>query len=93
MLTTYGFLLLPQQDKSFHVLAIELGISVTLYFICAVICLFTLILRRYLGFFGKTELGGPTVSKYLTGLFFVMLWLTYVVVSSLKAYDLIETQF
>jgi len=80
-------------DKSFHVPAAELGFSVTLYSICAVICLFTLILRRYLGFFGKTELGGPTVPKYLTGLFFVMLWLTYVVVSSLKAYDLIETQF
>lgn len=75
--------------KSFHVKAESLGFSVTLYSVCAVLCLLTLVARRYIKFFGNAELGGPSVPKYATGAFFVTLWLLYIVISSLQAYGLI----
>ena len=36
------------------------------------------------------ELGGNTVVKFLTGSVCLMLWATYIVVASLKAYDIIK---
>lgn len=77
-------------DKSFHVPAESLGFSVTLYSACAVLCLLTLVARRQFKIFGNAELGGPTTSKYLTAAFFVLLWLTYIVISSLQAYGIIK---
>ena len=49
----------------------------------ALVCLATLFVRRKV--YGG-ELGGPTGSKYATAAFFVLLWMTYVVVSALQTY-------
>jgi hypothetical protein len=43
-------------------------------------------LRRYIKVFGGAELGGPGKAKYATGIFFIMLWLVYVLISSFVSY-------
>ena len=43
-------------------------------------------LRRVTAFFGNSELGGPTVAKYLTAAVFVGFWMIYVLMASLNAY-------
>ena len=42
--------------------------------------------RRYLKVFGKGELGGPLVPKYLTSAVLMGLWFIYILLSSLQAY-------
>ena len=64
----------------------SLGFSVTVYTICAITTITILMLRRCLGVFGKTELGGPTVPKYISAGILVTLWVLYVVLSSLQTY-------
>lgn len=66
-----------------------LGFSVTMFTICAVTTLCSLMVRRNVAFFGNAELGGPDMPKYLTAGFFVMLWIIYVLLSSLQTYDVI----
>jgi solute carrier family 8 (sodium/calcium exchanger) len=65
----------------YPMIAGSLGFSVVLFCICAVVCIATLYLRRFV--FGY-ELGGSSVPRTLTGLFFIGLWIVYVVVSSLE---------
>jgi len=70
-------------DGGFIVPSGDLGISVMVFAICAILCLGTLMARRkFLGF----ELGGPVVFAKITAVFFVMLWFIYVLVSAIKAY-------
>lgn len=67
----------------------SLTFSVLIFTICSGVCFTVLFLRRYMSWFGKGELGGPTMPKYMTtGLYFT-LWLIYIVLSSLQAYDYI----
>ncbi|EDO45642.1 predicted protein [Nematostella vectensis] len=61
----------------------NLAFSVLVFALCGGVCLFLLVLRRYLY---KGELGGPTLSKWMTGLLLLFLWFIYVVLSSLMAY-------
>eukprot|EP00918_Siedleckia_nematoides_P097649 GHVU01213916.1.p1 GENE.GHVU01213916.1~~GHVU01213916.1.p1 ORF type:complete len:844 (+),score=116.55 GHVU01213916.1:178-2709(+) len=73
------------QGKRFEVPAGSLGFSVIIYTACACVCIAMLMVRRYVGAFGA-ELGGPTGLKIATGIFFVLLWITYVLLSALEAY-------
>jgi len=59
----------------------DLGFSVIVFTICAVVCIFLLLLRRK--FFGG-ELGGPTIPKFASSAFLVFLWFIYVGLSSWK---------
>jgi len=59
--------------------------SVFVFFGFAVVCIAVLIIRRY---YCGGELGGNKMVAQGTSLFFVLLWLGYVTVSALKAYDL-----
>lgn len=81
------------KGKPFEVEAGSLSFSVMVYVILAIISLSILVIRRYVGFLGKAELGGPTVAKYVTACIFVSMWLIYVVLSSLMAYDHINPPF
>nr|XP_039253587.1 sodium/calcium exchanger 3-like [Styela clava] len=67
----------------------NLGFSIAIYSICAVLCTLTLIIRRLTSCSGKTELGGPMPARYISALFFFTLWLTYIMLSALQAYDII----
>jgi len=64
----------------------SLGFSVTIFSVCACLCLGLLLARRkFLG----CELGGPETPKRLSGGLLVGLWIFYVLMSTLKAYELI----
>mmetsp|Transcript_26770 Transcript_26770/g.63741 ORF Transcript_26770/g.63741 Transcript_26770/m.63741 type:complete len:832 (+) Transcript_26770:110-2605(+) len=63
----------------FVVVGGDLGFSVGVFTGLAVVCIATLILRRFL--FGG-ELGGPKVPKMLTGVFLVCLWILYIGLSA-----------
>jgi len=65
----------------FVVPAGDLGFSVIIFGICAVLCLGGMVLRRSL--YGY-ELGGKASTPF--GVFFIMLWLFYVVMSTMKSY-------
>ncbi|KAJ8316782.1 hypothetical protein KUTeg_005666 [Tegillarca granosa] len=79
------------QGKTYEVPAGILSFSVTLYVICAVLGLALLVVRRYVGFFGKAELGGPKGPKIVSGIILIFLWIFYVVMSSLAAYEHVPT--
>ncbi|XP_078068439.1 sodium/calcium exchanger 1b isoform X3 [Mustelus asterias] len=72
------------QGKEFVVLPGNLAFSVTLYTIFAFINFGVLLYRRKPEVGG--ELGGPRTAKILTSAMFTMLWLTYILLSSLEAY-------
>lgn len=66
----------------------SLAFSVTMFCTTACFALAVMMLRRSPKIGG--ELGGPKVSKVLTSMLFVSLWLFYVLMSSLEAYGYIE---
>ncbi|CAG0887576.1 unnamed protein product [Darwinula stevensoni] len=79
------------KGQKFKVSAGNMGFSVTVFTVCAVLTLGLLVLRRYLGIFGKGELGGPKVTKYASAFFLLFLWLAYILLSSLQIYGRINT--
>jgi solute carrier family 8 (sodium/calcium exchanger) len=69
------------KKNAYPMIAGSLGFSVVLFCICAITCIAGLYIRRFV--FGY-ELGGTSGPRTATGLFFIMLWIIYVVVSSLE---------
>jgi len=76
-------------DVGFVVKAGALSFSVVLYAICAILGLGLIMTRRFVPFFGSSELGGPKVGKYASAAFLVLLWISYIVLSSLQTYEVI----
>ncbi|XP_042189556.1 sodium/calcium exchanger 1b isoform X3 [Callorhinchus milii] len=76
------------QGKDFEVQPGTLAFSVTLYTIFAFISCGVLLYRRRPEIGG--ELGGPRTAKRLTSSLFVLLWLLYILFSSLEAYCYIK---
>lgn len=70
------------QGTSYVVDAGSLSFSVLVFCCSACLCIATLFLRRVA--FGG-ELGGNVTCKYFTGAFFTLMWLGYIVLSSLQA--------
>jgi len=77
------------KGQTFYVPAGSLAFSVTIYTICAVVCIVVLMVKRYLPALGAAELGGPP-AKYPIGIFLISMWVLYIVLSSLQAYGHIE---
>jgi len=73
--------------EEFKVGTFNLEFSVVLFVMVALFAILTLILRRVLV---GGELGGNAIVKYLTGSVCLCLWATYIVVASLKAYEIID---
>nr|CAD7200014.1 unnamed protein product [Timema douglasi] len=67
---------------------IFMAFSVTIFCSEALVAIFLLVIRRSKLIGG--ELGGPVRLKWLTGLVLFCLWVTYLVLSSLEVYDVIE---
>jgi solute carrier family 8 (sodium/calcium exchanger) len=67
-----------------------LAFSVFVYTILATFALILILVRRYSAVFGKSELGGPTKSKYASGGILLFLWFLYILLSSLQAYGYIK---
>lgn len=72
--------------QTFVVKSGNLGFSVGLFTGLSMVCLGLIMVRRFMGFFGKSELGGPTCPKYGSAIFMMSLWLIYVLIASLQAY-------
>ncbi|VDP80157.1 unnamed protein product [Echinostoma caproni] len=72
----------------FLVKAGSLGFSVTVFCIFALLAIAVIILRRRPSVGG--ELGGPKTIKYLSGVFFIGLWIIYIVLAGLENYCHIE---
>ncbi|CAG2054935.1 unnamed protein product [Timema podura] len=66
----------------------KMAFSVTIFCSEALVAIFLLLIRRSKLIGG--ELGGPVRLKWLTGLILMCLWVTYLVLSSLEVYDVIE---
>ena len=69
--------------SSFIVPAGSLGFSVAVFSAICALCVVMLYLRR-LPRFGGGELGGSKKGKWITGTTFIVLWLLYIVISSLQ---------
>lgn len=55
----------------------------------ALIAILLIMVRRWTKGIGA-ELGGPKVSKYISAGILVFLWVSYVVICTLEAYDVIQ---
>eukprot|EP00095_Tigriopus_kingsejongensis_P006607 snap_masked-scaffold634_size121673-processed-gene-0.11 protein:Tk06607 transcript:snap_masked-scaffold634_size121673-processed-gene-0.11-mRNA-1 annotation:"sodium calcium exchanger 2-like" len=87
---TNSFLLLViVRGSVFVVQSGSLAFSVTIYSICAILGIGVLIGRRLIPGFGNAELGGPTGTKWASGMFLVFMWIMYVALSTLQAYGVI----
>ncbi len=75
-----------QEGQKFEMPAGNLSFSITTYVITAVLCICLLMLRRKISIFGRAELGGPAITKWLSSGVLVFLWVVYVALSSLQAY-------
>lgn len=75
------------QGKAFEVQAGTLGFSVGIYSACAFLCITLLMMRRCIKRFGGGELGGNKVLAQLSGCFMIFLWILYIILSSLEAYN------
>ena len=69
----------------------SLGFSVTLFCAEALIAILILLLRRNPSVGG--ELGGPRSVKTITSGIFVFFWVTFVMISALEAYKVIDPGF
>jgi len=69
----------------------SLGFSVTIFCVEALIAIAVLLIRRNPAVGG--ELGGPKAVKTVTSSLFVCLWITYVGVSAMEAYGVINPGF
>ncbi|XP_067671459.1 sodium/calcium exchanger 2-like [Haliotis asinina] len=78
------------QGKPFAVPKGSLVFSVILYTICSIVAIAVLLLRRNLSFMGKAELGGPKTGKIASAIFVFLMWVIYIVLSSLQAQKIIH---
>jgi len=71
-------------SKGYFVPAGSLGFSVVVFIICAVLCIICLLVRRC-----KVggELGGSRNGRMMSLIFLVSLWLLYIIMSVLQAYE------
>jgi len=79
------------QGLIFEVSPGSLGFSVTLFCCEAVLAILILLARRNPSVGG--ELGGPKSVKTVTSGIFVVFWVSYVAISAMEAYDVIEPGF
>ncbi|CAM4792636.1 unnamed protein product [Rotaria magnacalcarata] len=80
------------KNLPFTVKAGDLSFSVLVFSVCCILSMSVLILRRYFSVFGKAELGGPVIPKYVCSIFFIFLWIGYLTLSGLQAYGHIKWQ-
>lgn len=77
----------------FEVKAGTLSFSVMVYTVCALLAITLIMIRRFLPAFGNSELGGPTVTKWISSAFFITLWFLYIILSILQSYEFITSPF
>lgn len=86
----------PNTNKDrgdFKVPSGTLGFSVFVYTVLSLLCILILMVRRTSHKFGYAELGGPEGSKRMSALLMILLWFTYITLSALQAYGIIDPKF
>lgn len=78
------------KDTTFEYKAGSLGFSVVIYLSVAFVAIAILFIRRKIKIFGNAELGGPVKTKWITGIIIFMLWIFYIVISSLESYSIVK---
>ena len=63
-----------------------LAFSVMIFLVVSVTCLLTLVARRYIV---GGELGGSPFGRTVSAIFMIGLWLIYIILSTLKVYNII----
>lgn len=79
----------PKEQK-FRVKPGNLGFTVLVYSVFAIIAIAVLMVRRKFKPIGA-ELGGPKKYKTISSLIFVSLWVLYIILAALDSYCIIET--
>lgn len=77
------------QGTKFYVEPGNLGFSVMVFCILAILCIALLMYRRLNPNIGA-ELGGPKFYRVISSLFFTSLWLVYIILVSLENYCYIK---
>lgn len=77
-------------NQLYYVPAGSLGFSVVVFVVCAVLCIITLLVRR---FKNGGELGGTAGSRGGALFFLVFLWIMYIVLSIMQAYSIGGAEF
>ncbi|XP_037777233.1 sodium/calcium exchanger 2-like isoform X4 [Penaeus monodon] len=80
------------RGKVFFVPAGNLSFSVGIFTGLCILCIGLLLLRRFLGVFGKAELGGNVPMKYVSGAIMILFWLIYVLCTSFQAYGYFDSE-
>lgn len=81
------------KGEKFYVYSGDVGFCVTIYAICAILTIGLILARRYLRCLGQAELGGPSKIKWTCSIVLVLLWLFYVMISSLQVYGHLHVHF
>merc|ERR1711865_1095822 len=77
-------LVVEYPDGGFAVPSGSLGFSVSVFTICGLFCIATLVLRRK---FCGGELGGPQIPKVISATFCASLWFLYVALCTWQVYS------
>lgn len=56
--------------------------------VCAFVAIAILTFRRYSESCGKAELGGPKLTRWISAVLFIILWLLYIGISSWRATEI-----
>lgn len=75
--------------KGYEVKSGPLAFSVVVFLCVAIICFIVIVARRI---FVGGELGGSPVGRYVSGIFLIFLWFIYILMSTLQAYGIIDTE-
>ena len=78
------------ENGGYVVCAGSLAFSVTVFAVCAMVTICTILARRYC-LHPSAELGGPQTSARLTTAFFVLLWFLYIVFSVLRDLEVVPS--
>ncbi|XP_070574775.1 sodium/calcium exchanger 2-like [Ptychodera flava] len=78
------------KDQLFEIQTHTLAFNIPVYCVLALISVTLLKIRRALTVCGQAELGGPTIPKVISGILFVLLWLIFILLSSLYAQEIIS---
>ncbi|KAF6031619.1 SLC8A3 [Bugula neritina] len=76
------------RGEKFEVEPGSLGFSVTLFVVFAIVAIILILIRRSKAIGG--ELGGPMKYKLPSSIFMASLWISYVIISAMEAYGIIE---
>lgn len=75
-----------KHGRDYFVKTGALGFSVALFLVTSVVCFAILVLRRWKL---KGELGGPALTKWLSAGILVLLWVFYILMSTLQTQGII----